>query len=358
MQIDENKIDTGINLDLSRNNGFNPYSHIVEKNCEIIFACYSNHPPIAYKHIADESVRHKFIQVTFKGNRKEIFLNESQERFKCLEEVIVEVDGGIDFGRVSNCGMIYPKDKISVFNNELQLKKVVRKATEQDIERYIKNSEEEKYVVEKTRELVKKHNLDMKITDAEWQFDRLRLTIYFTAPQRIDFRELVKDLARKFKTRIELRQISSREEIRRIGQGVGCCGLELCCNSFLNDFYHITLEHAKVQQLSNNISKLTGNCGRLKCCLLYEYHQYKSVVEQYPPIGSQIIMDEGNAAITKIDVYKEIAHLTNLNNNKNITMSLKELAGYVEKGLVIYSEHSDEEHYQDFLEHFDLTPED
>ncbi len=355
MQIDENNIDIEIK---KFNNGFNPYSHIVEKNCEIIFACYSNHTPIAYKHIADESIRHKYVQVSFKGNRKEIFLNESMERYKCLEEVIVEADGGIDFGRISNCGMIYPKNDERIFQDEQKSKKIIRKATEQDIEQYLKNSEEEKYVIEKTRELVKKHNLDMKIIDAEWQFDRLRLTIYFTAPQRIDFRELVKDLARKFKTRIELRQISSREEVKRLGQGVGCCGLELCCNTFLTDFNHITLEHAKVQQLSNNISKLTGNCGRLKCCLLYEYHQYKSVIEQYPPVGSQVITNEGKASIAKIDVYKELAHLTYLDNNKNITISLKELSEYADKGLVIYIEKSDDEQYDEFFEHFEINPED
>ncbi len=358
MEINEKSLDSINVIQSQQSNGTNPYRHLVEKNCEIIFACYSNHTPIGYNQLADETIRHKYVQVAFKGARKEFFLNESHEQLKCLQEVIIEVDGGIDFGRISNCGMLINKSNELLEKSELHSKKIIRKATEKDLERYIINSEDEKVVLEKTRELVKKYDLDMKITDAEWQFDRLRLTIYFTAPQRIDFRELVKDLARKFKTRIELRQISSREEIKRMGDGIGCCGLELCCNSFLNEFSHITLEHARVQHLSNNLTKLTGNCGRLKCCLLYEYHQYKAVVEQYPPIGSQLILTDGNATITKIDIFKETAHLTFQQTNRTISMKLREISNYVDKGLVIYSEKSEEEHYKEFLGQYDLNPED
>jgi cell fate regulator YaaT (PSP1 superfamily) len=142
----------------------------------------------------------------------------------------------------------------------------------------------------------------MKVTEAVWQLDRQRLTIYFTAPQRIDFRELVKELAKLFRARIELRQISSREETKRLGDFVGPCGRELCCTSFLSNFEHVTLEHARVQQLSNNISKLSGNCGRLKCCIKYEYDNYAAAFDKYPPIGSVIEFDNLSSKIIKIDI--------------------------------------------------------
>jgi cell fate regulator YaaT (PSP1 superfamily) len=198
----------------------------------------------------------------------------------------------------------------------------------------------------------------MKITDAEWQFDKQRLTIYFTAPQRIDFRDLVKDLARIFKTRIELRQISTREETKRLGNGVGCCGLILCCNSFLHEFSHITLDHARIQQLSNNVTKLSGNCGRLKCCLLFEYQQYKTELDKYPPIGSQIILKDTNARITKIDVFKDLVFMQRADSNKIINSNLKEINEYANKGMIIYAERSDEDKYDEFLEVLEIPHED
>ena len=167
----------------------------------------------------------------------------------------MQVDNGVDIGTVCSVGLnAFEKYKLHNNNNkhDNRLFEVIRHANQQDFEKYQKNSDDEEDVVIKTKGLVKQYNLDMKITDAEWQFDRQRLTISFTAPQRIDFRLLVKDLARTFKTRIELRQISTREEAKRIG-GMGSCGRTLCCTSFSCEFSHVTLDHARVQQLSNNV---------------------------------------------------------------------------------------------------------
>ena len=222
--------------------------------------------------------------------------------------VIVEVENGIDIGTICSCGH-YACDKLkSQYRSALPRFSILRLPSLQDLEQFVKNSEDEENVIQKTKSLVQKHNLEMKVTNAEWQFDRQRLTIYFTAPQRIDFRELVRDLARTFRTRIELRQISTREEAKRLG-GVGSCGREVCCNSLECDFCHVTLDHARTQQLSNNVAKLSGYCGRLKCCLLYEFDHYETEMKKYPPLNSLVELDDGKGRIVKTDVFRDLVYV-------------------------------------------------
>ncbi|MFA6569867.1 MAG: regulatory iron-sulfur-containing complex subunit RicT [Bacteroidota bacterium] len=251
----------------------------------------------------------EFVEVLFKCKRKNIFKNSNQLKFQYGEIVVVEVENGLDIGTVSACGRAADDKLRTNYNNSLNINlKVLRHATKDDYEKHMNNLEDDKYVTQKAKEMILKYDFEMKITDAEWQYDHQRLTIYFTAPSRIDFRELVKELARTFKTRIELRQISTREEAKRMG-GMGSCGRVLCCSTFSCDFNHVTLEHARTQQLSNNVAKLSGYCGRLKCCLLYEYNNYVEAFKRYPPLNSQLVMPEGLARIIKADVFKDIFYL-------------------------------------------------
>lgn len=245
-----------------------------------------------------------FVEVTFKSKRKKFFKNDQNFSVDLDDYVVVEIENnGIDIGNVTDFGInVSEKIKINCKDGD-PCYKVLRLASDDDLDSHFSNIHEEDAVLAKTKELATIMKLDMKVTEAEWQLDKQRLTIFFTAPQRIDFRELVRELARTFRTRIELRQISTREEAKRIG-GMGPCGLKLCCSSFSNENCHVTLDHAKTQQLSNNVAKLSGYCGRLKCCLLYEYDTYIDAYKDYPPIQSTVFLPEGRGRIVKIDIFK------------------------------------------------------
>jgi cell fate regulator YaaT (PSP1 superfamily) len=256
----------------------------------------------------DENKVYPYAEVIFKCKRRRLFNNEREYLLKPPQYVIVEVENGLDIGTISAAGEC-AMEKFNCYYKSAKPKfSIIRHAHKDDISQLEKNIEDENRVVELTRQLSERYQLDIKVTDAEWQFDKQRLTIYFTAPQRVDFRDLVKDLARTFRTRIELRQISSREEAKRIG-GMGPCGRKLCCSSFASEFNHVTLDHARTQQLSNNVAKLSGYCGRLKCCLLYEYDNYVETFKKYPPLNCTIKIKEGIARIMKIDIFKDIVHL-------------------------------------------------
>jgi cell fate regulator YaaT (PSP1 superfamily) len=255
-----------------------------------------------------KSVVSELVEVIFKVKRKKIYKNPNNIAFFNYEYVIVEVDNGFDIATVISIGKEAQEKWEKNYRKEEVLYSVVRLATEKDMAIFEKNRKEEPLVVITTRELAKKHKLDIKVTDAEWQLDRQRLTIYFSAPQRVDFRELVKDLAKIYKTRIELRQISTREEARRIG-GMGPCGLPLCCSTFSCQSCHVTLEHARTQRLANNVAKLSGYCGRLKCCILYEHDAYLEEYKNYPPMFSVVELPEGIARIHKIDIFNHKVHL-------------------------------------------------
>jgi cell fate regulator YaaT (PSP1 superfamily) len=276
------------------------------------------------KYSSDKNESNDYVEVEFKCKRKALYRNDKKIIVKDLDYVIVQVDNGLDIGTAVSVGKKASDKMRCCYGGKRPPKTVVRLAGEDDLAKDKTNSDEQALVVSKTKEFVEFRKLDMKVTEAEWQFDRQRLTIYFTAPQRIDFRELVKDLARTFKTRIELRQISSREEAKRIG-GIGSCGLSICCSTFVNEFCHVTLDHARIQQLSNNVSKLSGYCGRLKCCLLYEYKVYEEAFKKYPPLNSILELPEGKARIIKVDIFKNIVfvHIDKASVYKNV--SLEEL---------------------------------
>jgi len=208
------------------------------------------------------------VLVEFKGHRRELFNNPSEFPFRVGDIAIVESERGQDAGEVK-C-VLTPSE--SLRGDDLQYS-VIRRALEPDLQRILKLRENEVQALQVCREKTASHNLPMKLVDVEYRFDGLKLTFFFTAEGRVDFRELVRDLAGTFHTRIELRQIGARDDAKR-GDSYGVCGKRLCCITFLNSFRPITTHMAKTQNLILNPSKLSGRCGRLKCCLAFEYEDY------------------------------------------------------------------------------------
>ncbi len=281
----------------------------------------------------DKPSVNKYVEILFKGKRKKLYRNDLNLKLEQSQFVILEIENGIDIGTVYAVGSEAANKLQRDYKGVEPEHSVIRAANDEDLVRNNENINDGFKVMERTKQLAEQFNLEMKVTDAEWQFDHQRLTIFFTAPQRIDFRELVKDLARTFRTRIELRQISAREEAKRMG-GVGPCGRYLCCSSFACDFCHVTLDHARIQQLSNNVAKLSGFCGRLKCCLLYEHDTYVDAFKKYPPLHSTVDFPEGQGRILKVDIFKDIiyTHISSANSYKVITF--QELIEYFNSGKV------------------------
>lgn len=238
------------------------------------------------------------IEVVFKGERKEIYANPQQFPFKVGDYVIVEADKGEDLGEVNQVGAL-----LSMKKSGSKLKAILRKPDKEDVKKLEENREKELKAFVVCKEKVEKHGLNMKMVDVEYQFDGNKITFYFTAERRVDFRELVKDLAAQYKVRIELRQIGVRDEARRYG-GYGVCGRKLCCSSFLKEFEPITTQCAKEQNLPLNPQKLSGVCGRLMCCLNYERQFYLDAIDKFPAIETTVKTSKGEAIVDKIDVFK------------------------------------------------------
>lgn len=239
------------------------------------------------------------IEIIFKGERKEIYNNPQQFPFKIGDYAIVEAEKGEDLGIVNQLGSMLERKKV-----EGEIRNIIRKPTAKDLEKYKENRRKEFEAYQLCRKKIVEHGLDMKLVDVEYQFDGNKITFYFTADKRIDFRELVKDLASIYKVRIELRQIGVRDEAKRIG-GYGLCGRKLCCTTFLKEFEPITTQCAKEQNLPLNPQKLSGLCGRLLCCLMYERDFYKEQTERLPKIGDRFKTPQGVGTVTKVDVFSE-----------------------------------------------------
>ncbi len=245
----------------------------------------------------------EILEVSFKGNKRVPYFNPKEIKVKPGDYVIVEADKGIDLGRVSKIGRLVALSRIKG-----EPKNLIRKAVEEDLLKLQENRELELKAFAVGREKIGKHNLQMKLVDVEYQFDKNKLTFYFTSEKRVDFRQLVKDLAAKYRTRIELRQIGVRDEARRLG-GLGVCGKPLCCTTFMENFEPISTQYAKEQHLPLNPGKLTGICGRLKCCLLFEKEFYEEAVKKYPPLETKIKTPQGTAFIDRIDIFRERVYL-------------------------------------------------
>ena len=240
------------------------------------------------------------IGVRFKKPGKVYFFDPGNLQLKKQDKVIVETSQGQELGEVVVSNRAIPEENIVA-----PLKKIIRIASPKDLKHDLENKEKEKEAFQICEEKIKKYQLDMHLTEAEYKFDNSKILFYFTADGRIDFRELVKDLAAIFKTRIELRQIGVRDEVRKIG-GNGVCGRELCCCSFLGNFETVSIKMAKEQNVSLNPTKISGNCGRLMCCLKYEQEVYEDKLKRLPKIGAIVKTADGEGTVDSIETLKEI----------------------------------------------------
>ena len=240
------------------------------------------------------------VGVRFKPVGKIYHFNPGEHDIKKGDKVIVETARGIEIGEV-----VTPIKEISEENISKPLKDVIRIATNEDIEKVAENKEKEKQAFSICNEMIKAHKLEMKLVEVEYTFDRTKVLFYFTADGRVDFRELVKDLAAKFRTRIELRQIGIRDESKTVGS-VGICGRELCCSKFLGEFAPVTIKMAKEQGLSLNPTKISGTCGRLMCCLKYEQENYEELLKVTPRQGALVETPEGKGTVEYVEILKGI----------------------------------------------------
>ena len=234
------------------------------------------------------------VGISFIKGGKIYYFENNLNDLKIQDNVIVETERGKQIGQVV-------LDNIDTDNIKNELKKVLRKATKEDLLNNLKNSEEAKKAIEKCRELVKKYNLNMQIIDASFTFDKSQLLFKFLSDNRVDFRNLAKDLANIYKTRIELRQVGARDKAKEIG-GCGLCGRKLCCSAFLEDLESVSINMAKNQNISLNPSKINGLCGRLLCCLKYEDETYRECRKDLPQIGKRVKTEQGEGKVVSLDI--------------------------------------------------------
>ena len=254
----------------------------------------------------------KVIGVRFRKAGKVYYFSPGEEDIKTGQHVIVETARGVEYGYVV-LGTHEVDDKKVI----QPLKSVIRMATEADEETERKNKEKEKEAFKICLEKIKKHDLDMKLIDTEYTFDNNKVLFYFTADGRIDFRELVKDLASVFKTRIELRQIGVRDETKIVG-GIGICGRPLCCSSYLSEFIPVSIKMAKEQNLSLNPTKISGVCGRLMCCLKYEEETYEELNSKLPNVGDYVTTDDGlKGEVHSVSILRQMVKvIVTINNDE------------------------------------------
>jgi len=250
-------------------------------------------------------------QVQFNRLGKKYFFEYNQLSVKTGDYVVVETVRGLEMGRVAS-------ELLEVSEEDLvsPLKPLLRIATEQDLADFEKNQEDEKIVLNRTKELVKMNELDMKLLNCEFTLDRSKLIIYFNSEGRVDFRELVKDLATEFHLRIELRQVGARDGAKVLG-GIGPCGYLTCCTTFLGEFQPVSIKMAKNQNLSLNPSNISGLCGKLLCCINYEDEDYKQYRKEMPKIGSYIHTPEGKGKVAQLNYLTQVIKVDYDNGGSN-----------------------------------------
>jgi cell fate regulator YaaT (PSP1 superfamily) len=281
------------------------------------------------------------VEVRFKNGRKHFFKNEKLQL--CMGEVIaVEGSPGHDIGTVSLTGelvRIQMKKKRVAIDSE-EIKKVYRKASKRDIEIWEKSRNREVETQRRGREILGRLGLKMKLSDVEYQGDGNKATFYYTAEERIDFRQLIRDLAGAFSIRVEMKQVGLRQEAARLG-GIGSCGRELCCSTWLTDFKKVNTASARYQQLSLNPQKLAGQCGKLKCCLNFELDTYLDALRSFPKQDTILKTEKGDAVFVKMDIFKEEFWYTYKNDSfkwyKLDLLQLKEIIEANKGGEVITS---------------------
>jgi len=271
------------------------------------------------------TVLYDVVGVRFKKAGKVYYFDPNQFDISENEFVIVETVRGIEYGKV-----VITKKQVDENDVVLPLKKVIRIANENDRTLVEENRHAAKEAYQVCQQKVGEHNLDMKLVDVEYTFDRNKIIFYFTADGRIDFRELVKDLAAIFRTRIELRQIGVRDEAKMLG-GIGPCGRMLCCSTFLGDFEPVSIKMAKDQNLSLNPAKISGLCGRLMCCLKYENDEYEAAKEQLPDLDQRIQTPHGTGRVIGLNILERLIQVELVDKERIVEYTLDEL---VNKGVV------------------------
>ena len=252
----------------------------------------------------------EIVEVIFKGGRKAFFRNPEEIDLITGDAVLVESDKGIDFGHVHLMGdMVTKRLKAKEIKPDSEeFAAILQLATLEDMDKAdaLMQAESDAYPI--AQKIISEADLEMELVDVEWQFDKTKIIVYFTAEKRVDFRQLVRDLASQLHTRIEMRQIGARDASARLG-GLGACGRELCCASWLTEFKPVNNIAPKVQSLPLNPTRLSGLCGRLKCCLNYELEQYMEALANFPKLDTYVKTDTGNGRISKLDIFKQVVWL-------------------------------------------------
>ena len=295
------------------------------------------HDWLANLPFTDPAVSCRIVEVTFSnGSRKEYFKNTTLHHFNKGELVSVEGVGGFDVGMVNLSGELVRMQlkKKRIAEDSAELKKILRRATEVDIQKWEENKAREKEALARSRAIARQLKLSMKICEVEFQADGRKATFFYTAEDRVDFRELIKIYAGDFKVKVEMKQIGARQEAAKVG-GIGSCGRELCCSSWLNEFKSVTTAMARYQNLSINQTKLSGQCGRLKCCLNYELDSYLDALQHFPDHAEVLHTTKGNANLIKKDIFKNIMWYTLPDSNKQYPLTIdtvKKIKAMNEKG--------------------------
>ena len=247
-----------------------------------------------------------FVQVRFKNGRKAFYKNDKGLDLHPGRSVVVDAQSGYDVGVVSLSGELarLQKEKFRSKSKD-EIRRISRLPSDMDIEKWVENRKKEKETMVRARQIAIALDLDMKIADVEYQGDGSKAVFYYTAEERVDFRQLIVKLAEAFRIRVEMRQIGARQEAGMVG-GIGSCGRELCCSTWLTDFRTVQTSSARYQQLAINPQKLAGQCGKLKCCLNYELDSYMEAVKEFPSSDTKLLTQKGKAYMFKMDLFKKI----------------------------------------------------
>jgi cell fate regulator YaaT (PSP1 superfamily) len=275
--------------------------------------------------VADAGDECRVIEVSFnKGSRKDFFRNATLNHFDKGDLIAVEGVSGFDLGEVSLTGEIVrlQMKKHGVAETDPDMKKILRRANDRDIDTWRSNKTREKDALIRSRAIARQFKLDMKLSEVEIQADGRKATFFYIADGRVDFRELIKVYASEFKVKVEMRQIGARQESAKVG-GIGSCGRELCCATWLSDFKSVNTTAARYQNLSINQSKLSGQCGRLKCCLNYELDTYLDALQHFPDDCDVLKIAKGNAQLIKKDIFKNLMWYTLPDSTKHYPVTIE-----------------------------------
>ena len=257
-------------------------------------------------------------RIQFKKVGKKYYFNPNGIEVKDQDLVVVETVRGVEIGRVVG-GLVKAPAEL-----ENDIKPILRIANKKDLDTYEQNQKNEVIALEKCSKLIRKNNLEMKLLYCEYTLDKQKLIIYFESEDRVDFRQLVKDLAEEFRVRIELRQVGSRDGAKVLG-GLGPCGLIVCCNTFIEEFDNVSIKMAKNQNLSLNPQKISGTCGKLLCCIKYENEVYKELRVNLPDINDIVTLESGDGKVLSVDVLKREVKVKMFEDEKFVTASINEI---------------------------------